>query len=127
MLLTPDEIYIRSSLHPALAVNYITFTYGLFVAIKKLPPTSLFNSNWKLEYGFKLPLRRYSRVSGLNISKNQRKKRRPYYNCLLKLSQRAIALVVNESILTKHFGYVHGAYMYIIINTKNASNLTNRC
>ena len=29
MLLSPDEIYIRSSLHPAEAVNYFTFTYGL--------------------------------------------------------------------------------------------------
>ena len=35
MLLTHDEIYIRSSLHPAEAVNYITFTYG-FSALDKL-------------------------------------------------------------------------------------------
>ena len=46
---------------------------------RKFPPTLLFNWNWKLEYGFKL-LRRYSRVSDLNISKDQRKKHRPYYN-----------------------------------------------
>ena len=80
MLLTPDEIYIRSSLHPAEAVNYITFTYGLICHyLRKFPPTSLFNSNWKLEYGFMLLLRRYSRVSDLNISKDQRKEHRPYY------------------------------------------------
>ena len=32
-----------------------------------------------LEYGFKLLLRRYSRMSDLNISKDQRKKHRPYF------------------------------------------------
>ena len=46
---------------------------------RKFPPTLLFNWNWKLEYGIKLLLRRYSRVSDLNISKDQRKKHWPYY------------------------------------------------
>ena len=33
-----------------------------------------------------LLLRRHSRVSDLNISKDQRKKHRPYYNAFLKFS-----------------------------------------
>ena len=50
--------------------------------LRKLPPTSLFNY-WKLEYGFKL-LCRYSRVSDLNISKDQRKKASAILQCIKK-------------------------------------------
>ena len=44
-------------------------------------------TNWKLEYGFKLLLRRYSGVSDLNTSKDQRKKHRPYYDVYIISSQ----------------------------------------
>ena len=70
------------------------FSAVLKIFIVKTYLNSTFTNDLKRKYffsknvhsnrvcSFKLPLRRYSRVSDLNIGKDQRKKHRPYYNSI---------------------------------------------
>ena len=85
------------SIRPKLSI----ILHLLMSLFRKFPPTSLFNWNWKLVFDLKLLLRRYSRVSDLNISKDQRRKHLPYYKYmkryLLKLDYLfCIVLICSE-------------------------------